>query len=409
MSIPIYSDVEVNGTALLSNRTQRVYTYTAHLTSTATTPIFTNYDSPFKYTMSFHKESYNNYAKLSVDPYFSSDLTKLYVHQIIISYIHFGTSYTVTRNSIVLDPHSDSTMSYPLSDSVVIPMSTEPGPISMNDSSYDIDVTIHYSLVDDTTYSALSTGIAIALKDNDVQLGATNQYKVQLNTPIAPDKTADTIVTLEPSQTNLTMRLEVTTTEMIWNTYKISCRTDAVEELYIYDIFIYGWKDNRVYSTDTINNIIVSQGKSDSQSKKITNDCDSYILVFKVASNNSVNISANKLCINAPQTYLKNGYLKIDSVVAQVSSNSDARLKTNLTPYQANQSILTLPIYEYDYIHQGAHAIGCTAQDLQKICPQIVSEDRDGYLTIQESKIVYLLLDEMKKMRQELNELKQNK
>ena len=90
-------------------------------------------------------------------------------------------------------------------------------------------------------------------------------------------------------------------------------------------------------------------------------------------------------------------------------SVSDQKLKTNIIPYQSNRSILTLPIYEYDYIQTGTHAIGCLAQDLQQICPQIVQEGSDGYLTIQESKIVYLLLEEMKKMRLELDELKQNK
>jgi hypothetical protein len=46
------------------------------------------------------------------------------------------------------------------------------------------------------------------------------------------------------------------------------------------------------------------------------------------------------------------------------------------------------------------------AQDLQQICPEIVNEDNNGYLSIQESKIVYLLIDEVKKLRKEIKELK---
>ena len=46
------------------------------------------------------------------------------------------------------------------------------------------------------------------------------------------------------------------------------------------------------------------------------------------------------------------------------------------------------------------------AQDLQEICPEIVHEGKDGYLTIEENKIVYLLLDEIKKLKKEIEDLR---
>lgn len=85
---------------------------------------------------------------------------------------------------------------------------------------------------------------------------------------------------------------------------------------------------------------------------------------------------------------------------------SDARLKENFKTFIPEKSILDLPIYKYDYINGAKNQIGCLAQDLQGICPEIVNEGSDGYLSIQESKIVYLLLDEIKKLRQEVDELK---
>lgn len=85
---------------------------------------------------------------------------------------------------------------------------------------------------------------------------------------------------------------------------------------------------------------------------------------------------------------------------------SDARLKENFEPLTIEKSILDLPTYKFDFIHGARNQIGCKAQDLQEICPEIVSKDSDGMLTIQESKIVYLLLEEVKKLREELNELK---
>lgn len=86
---------------------------------------------------------------------------------------------------------------------------------------------------------------------------------------------------------------------------------------------------------------------------------------------------------------------------------SDARLKKNIVEYTPVNSILDLPIKEYDYIDSNLHTIGCLAQDLQKICPELVIEDPNtGYLSIAETKLVYLLLDEVKKLKEEVAELR---
>ena len=85
------------------------------------------------------------------------------------------------------------------------------------------------------------------------------------------------------------------------------------------------------------------------------------------------------------------------------NATSDARLKENFVEYKSNKSILDLPVYTFDFIDGAKNQIGCKAQDLQEICPELVTENEDGYLVIQESKLVYLLLEEIKKLRQELN------
>ena len=89
------------------------------------------------------------------------------------------------------------------------------------------------------------------------------------------------------------------------------------------------------------------------------------------------------------------------------NATSDARLKENFQELKTG-NILDLPTYKFDFINGRKNQIGCKAQDLQKICPEIVDENSDGYLSIQESKIVYLLLEEVKKLRQELDELKRS-
>lgn len=86
---------------------------------------------------------------------------------------------------------------------------------------------------------------------------------------------------------------------------------------------------------------------------------------------------------------------------------SDKRLKENIVEYSPNKSILDLPIYSYNFIsdEKKTKKIGCLAQDLKEICPEIVKEDNKGYLSIEESKIVYLLLDEVKKLKKRVDEL----
>jgi hypothetical protein len=88
------------------------------------------------------------------------------------------------------------------------------------------------------------------------------------------------------------------------------------------------------------------------------------------------------------------------------NATSDMRLKTNLRAFK-HGNIFDLPIYKFDFIAGETNKIGCMAQDLQQICPEIVHQGEDGYLSIEESKIVYLLLDKMKEMQREIDTLKE--
>ena len=105
---------------------------------------------------------------------------------------------------------------------------------------------------------------------------------------------------------------------------------------------------------------------------------------------------------------LNDGIITATTIKAtSFTATSDRRLKTNIEDFIPSKSILDLPIKSFDYITTNKHAIGCIAQDLQEICPEIVDTDSSGYLSIQESKIVYLLLDELKKVRKEFDEYKE--
>jgi hypothetical protein len=92
-------------------------------------------------------------------------------------------------------------------------------------------------------------------------------------------------------------------------------------------------------------------------------------------------------------------------------ATSDFRKKKDLRNYEVNEDILSLPLYQFKYINNNDERehIGCIAQDLQKICPELVEADEDGFLSIKENKLVYILLDRMKKMQKEIDELKEAK
>ena len=63
-------------------------------------------------------------------------------------------------------------------------------------------------------------------------------------------------------------------------------------------------------------------------------------------------------------------------------------------------------VKSFTWKNNNTYDIGFIAQDLQRLFPELVSMDSNGYLSIAESKLVYLLLIELQKMKKELEELK---
>ena len=108
-------------------------------------------------------------------------------------------------------------------------------------------------------------------------------------------------------------------------------------------------------------------------------------------------------------SFNKNNITGITKIQAKTfDAVSDMRKKTAIQDYICKKSILDLPVKEFEFIDDETHTknIGCIAQDLQEICPEIVHEDKDGYLSIEETKLVYLLLQEVKELKKEIKALK---
>lgn len=135
----------------------------------------------------------------------------------------------------------------------------------------------------------------------------------------------------------------------------------------------------------------------------------SYLKVSTYSSGNAYLVGSSSSSANTTSTayvtssvYFNGGTLNATTF----NATSDARLKENLELYECEASVLDLPVYRYDFKDCSLkNQIGCLAQDLQKICPEIVSEGEGGYLSIQESKIVFLLLQELKRQSARIDEL----
>lgn len=82
----------------------------------------------------------------------------------------------------------------------------------------------------------------------------------------------------------------------------------------------------------------------------------------------------------------------------KVTASSDERLKYDIKPFVPKHSILDLDIKSYKWKSNDESSFGFIAQEVKELFPEIVHEDENGMLSIEESKLIYLLLVELKKL-----------
>lgn len=141
----------------------------------------------------------------------------------------------------------------------------------------------------------------------------------------------------------------------------------------------------------------------------VTGRIDTKDGTFRGTLSTSMPCTTGGLTISTGNLTISEGSLSVNSTGSVTAGSfyatSDRRLKENIEDYTPLKSILDLPIKSFNFKGTKQKQIGCIAQDLQKICPEIVNENSDGYLSIQENKLVYLLLGEVKKLKAELDGL----
>lgn len=127
-------------------------------------------------------------------------------------------------------------------------------------------------------------------------------------------------------------------------------------------------------------------------------------LIASSSDNNvSVGINVNETT-DLPLTYNLevSGSIRTSAALFQ---SSDARLKENIqTVDEALNKIVTSRGVTFD--KDGSRQVGVIAQEIQTTVPEVVSEDNNGYLSVNYNGIVGVLIEAVKELKAEVEELK---
>lgn len=95
-----------------------------------------------------------------------------------------------------------------------------------------------------------------------------------------------------------------------------------------------------------------------------------------------------------------------DVYCKKLYTSSDERLKENIKPYEPTASVLDLSVKEFNYKDSKVKSVGVIAQEVQELFPDAVSADeKTGYLSVDDRSLMYMLMAEVKKLRDRVDEL----
>jgi hypothetical protein len=98
-----------------------------------------------------------------------------------------------------------------------------------------------------------------------------------------------------------------------------------------------------------------------------------------------------------------NGNVTADEII----DRSDVRLKTDISPIRnALEIVKDLEGVVYTRIDSGKREAGVIAQDVEEVFPYVVSENSDGYLGVAYGRMVGLLIEAVKDLSKQIEELK---
>ena len=112
---------------------------------------------------------------------------------------------------------------------------------------------------------------------------------------------------------------------------------------------------------------------------------------------------------------LNSSSLTVSGDVVAFGSPSDKRYKENIKPVtNALDKVSKLQGVTFDWKESESlldikEDIGFIAQDVQEVLPELVRENEDGKLSLRDKGIVPILVEAIKELKAEIEELKNNK
>ena len=89
------------------------------------------------------------------------------------------------------------------------------------------------------------------------------------------------------------------------------------------------------------------------------------------------------------------------------NSTSDINLKENIKPIDNPlEKVLQLNGVSFDWKHMQQSSAGVIAQDVEKVLPEIVRGDVDGYKSLNYNGLIGLLIEAVKEQQKQIEELK---
>lgn len=160
--------------------------------------------------------------------------------------------------------------------------------------------------------------------------------------------------------------------------------------------------DSTITNTTTINESIITNPTIQS----------SNTLVKLLTTNEGVKVTGN-LNISSGNLNISSGNLDVGSgkVYAQTFyARSDERLKDNIKDCDYGLDIIQkIKVKEYNFKNDGNIFIGCIAQELDEILPEELKDSivaKEEYLAINDSKLIYFLINAVKELQKQINELR---
>lgn len=126
--------------------------------------------------------------------------------------------------------------------------------------------------------------------------------------------------------------------------------------------------------------------------------------------NGTINASGSTITLN--DNVQVNGNLYVTSDIYAFYS-SDQRLKTNISPIpNALDKVLSISGNTFDWNEESGKQgteVGVIAQEILEVLPEVVTTRENGYLAVRYEQIVPLLIEAIKELKAEINELKGGK